>query len=494
MFTAKDNLKTFIRLTIINLILLIIAFGCFFREGFGADTISQHVIPLINIETWITYGRYLAYAFSIILYKLGINTVEHYHVFYIMFILNTAFALSFYQLMFIFVVIKNGKNHAPSFIMFAKEVFVVVLSTALIYINGLFCESFMFPECFPGFSLAFLFSAFGSLLISRKKVISGLITLFLSALFYQAPVMVAVICIIGFLFIENDTCADLKLAIKSVLLIIYGAAVCLLTTLSGSIFASMLGDTPKPVNFLGIKRELMNVLEGYLLFFKSGYRLLPSIYLPLFFLTITIILFIMASKDIRKGLSLIPVAIALFGTAMILSRGAEMPRLLGGLYAALSMFALFSAKVVNNKKSLSFVLTLITLLFLFIQTISIFRIAQNHYKSNETDLNDARSVYAEILKYEKETGNTVKKVAWSCDSDALLINDGIYYTCGQINERTLPLVAYSLLTYVSDGREYEKVQMDKKIFKNNFKNKNWTVFNAKEQLVFEGDTLYWCVY
>ena len=71
---------------------------------------------------------------------------------------------------------------------------------------------------------------------------------------------------------------------------------------------------------------------------------------------------------------------------------------------------------------------------------------------------------------------------------------GVFYRCGQINERVLPLVPYSLLVYSADGHTFEKVQMDSMIEDEYFYGKNWDYFDAGEQMIFDGDTLYWCVY
>ena len=43
------------------------------------------------------------------------------------------------------------------------------------------------------------------------------------------------------------------------------------------------------------------------------------------------------------------------------------------------------------------------------------------------------------------------------------------------------------------NRKLEKITMSKQIYDENFKGKNWDSL-SKEQFVFEGDTLYYCVY
>ena len=36
--------------------------------------------------------------------------------------------------------------------------------------------------------------------------------------------------------------------------------------------------------------------------------------------------------------------------------------------------------------------------------------------------------------------------------------------------------------------------MDSQIYDEYFKDKDWNYFNPHEQLIFKGDTLYWCKY
>ena len=43
------------------------------------------------------------------------------------------------------------------------------------------------------------------------------------------------------------------------------------------------------------------------------------------------------------------------------------------------------------------------------------------------------------------------------------------------------------------NRKLEKIPMNKKIYDENFKGKNWDSL-SKNQFVFVGDTLYYCVY
>ena len=50
-----------------------------------------------------------------------------------------------------------------------------------------------------------------------------------------------------------------------------------------------------------------------------------------------------------------------------------------------------------------------------------------------------------------------------------------------------------LINYLS-GKEYIKVPMDEDVYDMYFRGKSWETFNADEQLVFDGDTMYWAIY
>ena len=43
------------------------------------------------------------------------------------------------------------------------------------------------------------------------------------------------------------------------------------------------------------------------------------------------------------------------------------------------------------------------------------------------------------------------------------------------------------------GQNYVKKEVPENV-KGYFLNKDWNEFNAQEQVIFQGDTVYWCVY
>ena len=72
-------------------------------------------------------------------------------------------------------------------------------------------------------------------------------------------------------------------------------------------------------------------------------------------------------------------------------------------------------------------------------------------------------VYEKIMEYEKETGESVKKLAVANDIDCPFSYNNVYYKTDQVNERALGTVTNTLVNVVS-GRYFEKVPMDEDVF------------------------------
>ena len=54
-----------------------------------------------------------------------------------------------------------------------------------------------------------------------------------------------------------------------------------------------------------------------------------------------------------------------------------------------------------------------------------------------------------------------------------------------------------MLVMATDNQRFTDealVPMKAEIYDQYFKGKNWDVFLPQEQMIFQGDTLYWCIY
>jgi hypothetical protein len=97
------------------------------------------------------------------------------------------------------------------------------------------------------------------------------------------------------------------------------------------------------------------------------------------------------------------------------------------------------------------------------------------------------------LKYESETGITVTKLAIIKDAYAPNHYEEVAYSTDQINERILGTATFSLIQIMTD-RVFEEIEIPQQVYNKYFKDKDWDYFDLRQQLVFENDEAYWCVF
>jgi len=171
------------------------------------------------------------------------------------------------------------------------------------------------------------------------------------------------------------------------------------------------------------------------------------------------------------------------------------PRLMYGMYAAQMLFLMMTYLLTGGRGKR--ILLFLSAFYLCIQIVACNTIMMNHYISNEEDLQVAREAYAQIQYYEQTTGREIKHIAWCTDTNCENKYPNVYYQYGQINERVLSQTAYCMLVMATDNQRFTDealVPMKAEIYDQYFKGKNWDVFLPQEQMIFQGDTLYWCIY
>ena len=108
---------------------------------------------------------------------------------------------------------------------------------------------------------------------------------------------------------------------------------------------------------------------------------------------------------------------------------------------------------------------------------------------NAVDSRDILFYYTEIENYEKQTGNTVTKLAWGFDSNPTTILPGTV-SPKSINDRVMetPWGRREIMPFLFD-RRFEIVEMPPDIWAEYFVDKNWDVL-SEEQVVCIGDTAF----
>lgn len=171
-------------------------------------------------------------------------------------------------------------------------------------------------------------------------------------------------------------------------------------------------------------------------------------------------------------------------------------RILNGIGAIIGMSIIFAlyVNVANKKPSKIFTYALLTLttILIFINLFDYYNVAyMNHItiKKEEEYMNKINSV---MLEYEQKNGIMLNKVMFFKDSKYISTYNG--FKNNTFNTKSLG-ATYSrvhCLNYYTK-RNLEEVKALETIYNKYFKDKNWDEF-SQEQIQFEGDTAYICLY
>ena len=162
--------------------------------------------------------------------------------------------------------------------------------------------------------------------------------------------------------------------------------------------------------------------------------------------------------------------------------------------SSIGIMLLYTVCSIRKEYEKTFKLILIISVLLFISNGQyIVRSSGEMIGTNLLDRNYADAILNKIEKYEKDNNMEVRNIAIDYDTSLEFYYHGSkIYRC--LNAKALATdwaITGVLRTY--GNREFTRVEVSQNIHDQYFKGRNWTSFD-EEQLVFEGDTLYICIY
>lgn len=168
---------------------------------------------------------------------------------------------------------------------------------------------------------------------------------------------------------------------------------------------------------------------------------------------------------------------------------ARMTLTLGIIPSVLALYTFFNYDF-NIK--LKYVIGGIVLIFMMLSVYSIHQNTMISFRRYKEDVKYINSIVERINWYEAENNNKVKTIYYAPDTSV-----NYYYSFGNANGANIRLLAvdwaldcaFPVYTY----EKYEFKKMSDEDYKKYFKGKNYDEF-SKEQLVFNGDSLYLLLY
>ena len=165
-----------------------------------------------------------------------------------------------------------------------------------------------------------------------------------------------------------------------------------------------------------------------------------------------------------------------------------------GAIIGISLIYLFYiiTKKENQNKISTIILVVLSIIMFSINLFDYYNIAYMNQVTMKEEKKYINEINEVMIEYEKENGITLKKAMFFADKNYVETYDNL--PANTFNSRGI-LTVYSriyCLNYYT-GRNLEEELHTKEKYDKYFKGKDWNEFN-KEQVQFEGDTVYICVY
>lgn len=379
---------------------------------------------------------------------------------------------------------------------FEKVILVLICSCTIF--NFMFIENMQFAECFvmSASILCYLLSA--NILVKRHKFwqVKAFVLVLIGIFLYQGTLGFFIVMIFVISIAEND-----KKILKNIFI---GGLICLGAVLLNLVEIKtcgyMLGKQSTRIG--GIK----NI--GYMikLIIKSLWPILKNSIgtFPRYaFILMSLVTILYTNIEIEKGkrkyincyfilLLLLTLATA-FAINLFTIAGfatARMLFVLGALIGNMFILIYLKTNILDNKKS---ILNYIIIIYCIVIVFSYITIMKYHKETEINTQEECKIINEYITEYETQTGNKIENIAVYKDKSPTYYYESIR-NCSALTTKPLAVEwgdngAISFWT----KRPLKEIEPSKEIYEKYFKDKDWDIL-GKEQFVFEGNTMHYCVY
>ncbi len=518
-----DRKKIFsaIKLIAIDLLVLIMAYGGYYRSVFGnSDTLWGVLDPSSTFVARLGSNRWFAAIFEWIFITTGFIPAKHFRLSLLLFICSLVISLFVIQMIFL----ELFSRICTDAISCKTEHIAIVAAVTLSYVNVLFTEFFYFTESYHIFSFAFLFMAAGLYEFSKKHTIRSLLLFCCMAMCYQMSCPIASICIGTYIYLEHRCEFSLDLIKEELIKSLPPMLIFVIDYSIGPVIHRIITKAGLEVSSVksvstgySVEEQISNVISSVKGLVSSNLGLTPGIYVSLivFCVVVAVVTIICIKKRKWNQLgTFFLVQIILLALTFVVQI-AENPanfvaRTVITFYFAQSMQLLMLFFFVsenfdsnNSMRLLKKLLYKLPVLYVLFNMFFIQCIIQNRIISETLDRLYAERIFEKIEAYEQETGIIVDKIATVNDIDSSPFYDQVHFSCGAINHRCYSDYTWTFLQYCAyetdiagnlSGRSFEHVDMEDAIYEEFFEGQNWIDFDEDEQIVIREDTAYICVF
>lgn len=383
-----------------------------------------------------------------------------------------------------------------------KEKILIIGIAFCIIFNFMYLENMYFVEI-PVMALGILFFIKASEKLVDEKYITSFIYLMIGELCYQGTINFFITFTFLLLLIKNNK-INKDLIVKMLLAVLFCLAVIIINIAQIKICGKIFNlNQTRLGNVRLIPRNIIYILKNMDKILIKSSDLFPKYFFMIFIIGIYISIFVYDLKNIKEYsnsfnvLILIIIAIASSVAINVISLSSfglgRMVFSVGALIGLIFMYLYCSTDIFSKKSFLEEFLKFYLIIYIILNFINYTNMMFCGKIANKLDKQEALQANKYIDEYENESGIKVKNIAITYDNY-------ITWNYKEIKHKSLYTHRALMIWWCNvqtinyfGNRNLEKVPMDTEIYNENFYGKNWNSLN-KEQFVFKGDTLYYCVY
>lgn len=487
----KINKKSVLKNLLITIVILLI-YSPLLIGHYSTDTyrLIEMGYNKYSIEYSLNDGRIFMYIIGQIAAKINININM-----YVILLTFLAIIISVICIILIEKILKKYNKREQSII--------VALIAYVTIMNFMYLENLYFTECIVMAISIMLYILAAYYLTENENKLKTFLLVLVGVFCYQGTINVFITFSFLFPIIKNkkinkqtlkNTIWALGISFVSIIINMIQIKICgkyygLEQTRTG-------GISKIPQNILYIINHIDKIL------IKSS-ELFPK-YLFLAFLIIIIgIIAIWDKKEKHHSINLANIIlisiIAILSSIMInvfslSSFGlGRMVFSVGALIGIIYIYLYCVTDILDKKTIFKYIMILLLIAYAIFNIYNTLDILISHRIANKLDKKEALQANEYIQEYENETNQKVKYIAVTYDNN-------ITWTYNELKHKSLYTHRALMIWWCNvqtinyfGKRNLEKVRMPKDIYNEYFKGKNWDSLN-REQFVFKGDTLYYCVY
>lgn len=392
-----------------------------------------------------------------------------------------------------------------------KEKYMLLLKIGILimYGNVFMVDFFNYIEMFFAWCCGIVFMTLAVLQIRKQMSVMNMVLMLLFAIvslnFYQALLGFFVYFGLINIYIINKGRLTVKAFWDSI-------KVCVCGGLSGIVNILILRilqeikiisatDRTKNMDVAGLVTNVRNIFKESLdiLIDKKGF--LPSYLLVAVGLVLyAVVLYILIRKRahwqeyVYIVLLIISCRIVLYIPHIFASTVWMAPRSVISYWSILSMPCMIIITIVDNEKLNKFA-SVVAMFIFIVNVVNIQKICLNIISTNRIDEEIAYLIQGEIEYYEEESGQKVEKIIFRNDAIPTWTYRTTEFQAYELCERiyVVPWGCVECINFYND-ENYMYESMDDETYSRYYVKDNWDKLNLKEQLVFDGNVMYYVVY